>query len=317
MIPSLASAITRAASRQTWYTIRFLVDRPMVEDAYRAYAYFRWVDDVVDAAGSGGVDGGDVERLARTRFLDRQRALLDACLRGDEPRTSDPHEAMLVELVGNADRIDDRLEAYLRHMMLVMEFDVGRRGRLVSQRELDEYTGWLSVAVTEAIDYFIGNRAASPHDETRYLAVSGAHIVHMLRDTDADLRAGYFNVPREVLEASSIGPADVRCDAYRAWVSDRVRLARAYLRIGHDYFARVQSRRHRLAGIAYIARFDWLIETIEREEFRLRPEYPESRSLATAARMARSVVSSLVRPTRLTEGLLRGVPHSSAGSGRP
>ena len=207
-----------------------------------------------------------------------------------------------------------RLDAYLRHMMLVMEFDVRRRGRLVSQQELDDYTRWLAVAVTEAMHYFIGNGAAAPHDETRYLAVSGAHIVHMLRDTYADVQAGYFNVPREVLEASSIGPADVRCDAYRAWVSDRVRLARAYFDAGRDYFARVQSRRHRLAGLAYIARFEWLIETLERDDFRLRPEYAERRSAATGLRMSRYVVSSLARPRRLGHP---AVPQPSARGGRP
>ncbi len=45
---ALAADITRAASKQTYYTIRFLVDRSLVEDAYRAYAYFRWVDDCLD-----------------------------------------------------------------------------------------------------------------------------------------------------------------------------------------------------------------------------------------------------------------------------
>ena len=54
MTSSLASAITKAASKQTYYTIRFLVDRPLVDDAFRAYAYFRWVDDVVDAVASTG-----------------------------------------------------------------------------------------------------------------------------------------------------------------------------------------------------------------------------------------------------------------------
>jgi len=42
---ALAATITRTASKQTYYTIRFLVDAGLVEDAYRAYAYFRWVDD--------------------------------------------------------------------------------------------------------------------------------------------------------------------------------------------------------------------------------------------------------------------------------
>ncbi len=48
MVPNLASSITKTASKQTYYTIRFLVDRDRVDDAYRAYAYFRWVDDVLE-----------------------------------------------------------------------------------------------------------------------------------------------------------------------------------------------------------------------------------------------------------------------------
>ena len=54
---SLATSITRAASKQTYYIVRFLVDRDRVPDAYQAYAYFRWVDDYLDQAGmerSGG-----------------------------------------------------------------------------------------------------------------------------------------------------------------------------------------------------------------------------------------------------------------------
>jgi phytoene/squalene synthetase len=299
MIPSLAAAITKVASKQTYYTIRFLVDRPLVDDAYRAYAYFRWIDDVVDDVMPTESNTGDAERLVRVRFLERQKALLEACLSRDEPEDLDPHEAMLVELVRHADRSDPRLVAYLRHMMLVMEFDVGRRGRLITQQELDDYTRWLAIAVAEAMHYFIGNHATAPNDETRYLAVSGAHIVHMLRDTYSDVRAGYFNVPREVLEASSIGPADFRCDAYRAWVRERVLLARAHFDAGQSYLAHVQSRRHRLAGIAYMARFEWLIETLEGNGFTLQPEYAEQRSLATGLRMGGYVVSSLARPRSL------------------
>ena len=49
MSQTLAAAITKAASTQTYYTFRLLGDRERVEDAYRAYAYFRWVDDTLDA----------------------------------------------------------------------------------------------------------------------------------------------------------------------------------------------------------------------------------------------------------------------------
>ena len=208
MKPSLASVLTKAASKQTYYTIRFLVDRPRVEDAYRAYAYFRWVDDILDGEASSEL----VADYARRRwFVERQESLLDRCLRGEDAaaRRSARSDARRAGAAGRPYRTP-LCDAYLRNMMRVMDFDVRRRGQLISAGRADDYTGWLATAVTEAMHYFIGNGAEAPRDETRYLAVSGAHIVHMLRDTYADVQAGYFNVPREVLEASSIGPADVR-----------------------------------------------------------------------------------------------------------
>jgi len=286
MSSNLAESITKAASKQTYYTIRLLVDRDRVDDAYRAYGYFRWVDDVLDAeAGS---------RSERTAFVERQKSLLEKCYQGEAQRDANRQEALLVGLVASDSEKNSGLQAYLRHMMLVMEFDTRRRGRLISQAELDQYTRWLAIAVTEAMHYFIGHGGFAPHDEMRYLAVSAAHITHMLRDTFDDLPAGYYNIPREVLEAGHIGPQDVHSEAYRAWVQGRVQLAREYFKAGQDYFARVQSGRYRLAALAYTARFAWLLDTIEREGFHLRCEYPERKSIGTGLRMSWLTLSPLI-----------------------
>jgi hypothetical protein len=288
---SLAKAITKAASRQTYYTISLLVDRGRVEDAYRAYAYFRWVDDVLDAESA---DSDAVHR--REAFLDRQKALLDACLMGSPPGDVDARERMLVELVRHDRSGDVGLISYLRNMMLVMDFDVRRRGHLVSGADLDQYTRWLALAVSGAMRYFIGNGARAPDDDTRYMAVSGAHVLHMLRDTFQDVSAGYFNIPREVLEAGSIGPGDVQSAAYRAWVAKRVGLARAHLEAGAAYFRSVESLRHRLAGLAYIARFEWLIETLELDDFTVRPRYVAPRRPGGDLRMAMTLGRRMVMP---------------------
>ena len=286
MMTNPASSITKAASKQTYYTIRFLVDRERVDDAYRAYAYFRWVDDVLDAD-----SGSESERRA---FLARQESLLEKCYGGQLPRDVNIQEKMLIELVQHDDEKNSGLQTYLRNMMLVMDFDVRRRGRLVSQVELNEYTSWLASAVTEAMHYFIGNGAFAPQDETRYLAATAAHITHMLRDTLDDVQAGYYNIPREVLEANHIGPQDVHSEAYRAWVKSRVKLAREYFEAGRGYLARVQNLRCRLAGFAYTARFEWLLDTIEREGHSLRPQYRERRSIGAGLRMSWLALSSLI-----------------------
>ena len=86
-----ASAMTKAASKQAYYTIRFLADRDLVDAAYWAYAYFRWVDDVIDA-GLRSVS----ERIA---FLERQTSFLEDCYSGSSPKNTSPEENMLVQLI--------------------------------------------------------------------------------------------------------------------------------------------------------------------------------------------------------------------------
>ncbi len=285
MITTPASLITKAASKQTYYTIRFLADRARVDDAYRAYAYFRWVDDTLDANSITGAE--------RSVFIQRQKSLLEECYRGEIPRDATIQEKMLIELVQHDHEKNSGLQSYLRNMMRVMDFDARRRGGLISQAELNEYTRWLAIAVTDNLHYFIGHGEFAPHDETRYLAVSGAHIAHMLRDTYDDVQAGYYNIPREVLEENHIGPQDVQSDAYRAWVTSRVQLAREYFQAGKGYFARVENPRCRLACFAYIARFEWLLDTIEKENHRLRPQYDERKSLGTGLLMSWLTLSSL------------------------
>lgn len=281
---ALAAAITRAASKQTYLTIGLLVDRERVADAYRAYAYFRWLDDTLDRPGIG--------RAERLAFVGRQESLMESLYRGDAPHGLSLEEQMLAELVQADHEKNSGLQAYIRNMMDVMVFDAYRRERLISQRELAEYAHSLAVAVTEALYYFIGHGRRSPHDETRYLAVTGAHITHMLRDTLDDLPAGYVNIPRETLQAQGLSPHDVEDASYRKWVRTRVELAREYFRAGHDSLARVESLRCRLAGYAYMARFESVLSAIETDGYHLRASYPECKSALAALRM---IVSALLQ----------------------
>lgn len=282
---SLAASITKKSSRQTYYTIRFLADHDLIGNAYRTYAYFRWVDDHLDTMSLAQSD--------RNAFLQRQESLLKGCYQGEKDRDVCREEQMLVDLVQNDPDPQSGLHSYLFNMMAVMAFDAGRRGRLISQSELGRYTDWLAGAVTEAMHYFIGHNSPSPHDETRYLAVSAAHITHMLRDTLEDTRIGYYNIPEEVLKANDISPQDVDSDAYRTWVKSRVQLAREQFEAGRNYLKRVANTRCRLTGYAYTARFDWLLDTIEREEFYLRPEYGERKSFSRGWRMGWDILAAI------------------------
>jgi hypothetical protein len=74
-----------------------------------------------------------------------------------------------------------------------------------------------------------------------------------------------------------------------------VQLARGYFQAGREYLARVQEPRCRLAGLAYTARFEWLLDTIEREGYRLRRQYNERKRLRTGLSMGLSTLSGWVR----------------------
>lgn len=274
---ALPAAMTRAASKQTYATIRLLADRARRLHALRAYAYFRWVDDCVDD-----------ERMPdkeRSSFLTRQQTLLNAAYAGTVHGSVSAEEQMLLDMVAADDEPNSGLRAYLSQMMAVMAFDVERRGRLISRDELAEYTHALAVAVTEALHYFIGHDQPTPVTEARYQAVTGAHITHLLRDTFEDVEAGYFNIAREFIETRAITPDDVTSEAYRDWVRERVALARAHFTAGRQELVRVRNGRCRLAGAAYIARFETVLDAIERDDYHLRREYNERKTPRGILRM--------------------------------
>jgi phytoene/squalene synthetase len=202
-------------------------------------------------------------------------------------------------LVRNDTEKNSGLQSYLRNMMAVMIFDAERRGQVISQAELSGYSRGLAVAVTEALYYFIGHDDPSPSHESRYLAVTAAHITHMLRDAIEDLEAGYFNIPREYLQTRGIASQDVNSQAYREWVCGRVQLARMYFKAGRECTAQVKNLRCRLAGFAYTARFEWMLRAIERDHYCLRPEYPERKSLRAGLWIGWLTLSSMFTFPRL------------------
>ena len=104
--------------------------------------------------------------------------------------------------------------------------------------------------MTEALHYFIGHDDPSPRIPTRYLAVTGAHITYMLRDTFEDVNAGYFNIPCEFLISHKLNPCDIKNDAYRSWVKSRVQIARLCFKTGRSYLAQIKNRRCRSFSIS-------------------------------------------------------------------
>ncbi len=265
MSETLAEEVTKKGSRQTYWTIRLLVDRDLQEECFRAYAYFRWADDVIDV--------GLENRADRVAFMRRQRKLLRGAENADLPPHLTAEERMLLELVRGERRGNSGLRSYINHFMAVLEFDAHRKGEKIRAEELEAYSAQLAQAVTDGIHYFIGNRRPSSMTENRYLAVTAAHITHMLRDAKEDALVGYVNIPEDRLDGYIVGTDLPQGPEMIAWIKERVKLARKYFRKGEEYFDGLPMLRLKLAGFWYVSRYDFVLTTIEEDGYRLRESY--------------------------------------------
>ncbi len=267
----LAHSITRKSSKQSYYTACFLADKALADDCLKAYAYFRWADDVVDEFSSS-----QSERMA---FVARQKQLITDLYGMRLVAGLSPEEAMIADLIQNDKCENSGLKSFIHNFFAIIEFDAQRKGRTISEEELIWYATRLGIAVTDAIQHFVCNEHAYPDAENRYLAATAAHITHMLRDMRSDISEGYINIPAEYIDENDLNLEDVDNPAFRAWVRDRVELAREYFSEGKQYLDRLSVLRCKIAGYWYCARFETILNIIERDEYVLRADYSQRRGL--------------------------------------
>ncbi|MBN1535776.1 MAG: squalene/phytoene synthase family protein [Anaerolineales bacterium] len=284
---ALAHKITWASSKQSYLTAVLLADRNLVDDCLRAYAYFRWADDMIDISMQ--------DENTRLAFIERQKSLIDMLYNQEQVKNLTPEETMLADLIAHDGGENSGLQSFIRNFMAVLEFDALRKGHQIEQTELNRYTNLLSTAVMDGIQYFIGNCYAYARPETRCHAVMGAHITHMLRDTCEDIPAGYINIPVEYIESSAIDLQSVESEQYRDWVRERVQMARGCFKIGKRYINALEVLRCKLAGYCYCARFERILDAIEKENYVLRPNYDHIKGLSSWLAMARLGIEVIFR----------------------
>lgn len=303
---ALARSITKSSSRQSYYTALLLVDRDLVDDCHRAYAYFRWVDDIVDISSQSSEE--------RVSFIHQQVDLINRLYRHERPQGLTPEEEIIADLIANDRGENSGLQSFIRNFLAVLEFDAHRKSRLINEDELAWYSGRLGKSITDAIQYFIRNGYPYPDADNRYMAATAAHITHMLRDMVEDIAEGYINIPREYLQAHAIDLENLDSPPFKAWVCERVKLARGYFRTGKRYLDELDVLRCKIAGYWYCVRFEVVLETIERDGYLLRPEYNERRKLTTWLKMAWCGVSLTF--WHLNYRVQRGAVHMVNNLGR-
>lgn len=276
---AISREITRVSSKQTYYTVRLIVDNGLEQDCHRAYAYFRWVDDCIDE-----FDQSQDERIT---FIDRQSQLVDQLYGGTRPSELCPEENIVADLIQHNQGGNSRLRSYIDNFMAILKFDAQRKNRLISQEELSWYSDRLGKAVTDCIQHFIHTEHQYPTADNQYLAATAAHITHMLRDMREDLSNGFVNIPREYLEQFNLDPEDIDSPHFKDWVRQRVEKARKYFYEGKKYLDKLEVLRCKIAGYWYCARFEGILDTIERDGYVLRTRYAKGNRLITWLVMAR------------------------------
>ena len=274
----LAQTITRAGSKQTYYTARLMVDKDLVDDFCRAYAYFRWIDDFVDVSSRT-----DDERY---RFMTHQKELIENLYQKKPVENLTAEEDILRDLINNDHGEHSGLQSFIRNMFAIIEFDAKRKGRLASSEELNWYVNTLGKSVTDGLLYFIGSGSNYPESENRYKAGIAAHITHLLRDMHQDIADGFINIPREYLEEHNLDPLEMEKVIYKSWVQERVELAREYFTDGKRYLDQLSVLRSKIVGHWYCARFEVVLDTIEQDGYSLRKDYHERQRISTWLKIA-------------------------------
>jgi phytoene/squalene synthetase len=301
---ALARRITWRESKQSYFTMRLLVDRDLVDDSYRAYAYFRWADDVVDELLKS--------KEARLAFIRGQRALIEGLYAGRRPDHLKEEEVLIADLIQHDRGPQSGLRSYIENFLAIIEFDAERRGRRISEAELRGYTDRLALAVTDAILYFIRNGHPYPEDARRIAGARAAHITHMLRDLRKDLDAGYANIPTEYLEGHGIRPEDIDSPAFRDWVKARVDQARQEFQAGKEYIDELDVLRTKIAARWYCSRFEHVLDTIEADGYLLRMDYAAKHRALGYLKMAGVAVRVIFQHARSVVGRRTRHPVDSA-----
>ena len=110
----LAKSITWTGSKQTYYTAKLLVDKDLVDDFFRAYAYFRWIDDVIDITSPS-----DEERIS---FIERQKDLINGLYGNNQFSDLVQEEEILADLINNDRGENSGLKSFICNIDIVFNF---------------------------------------------------------------------------------------------------------------------------------------------------------------------------------------------------
>jgi len=256
-----ATATTKRHNPSAYWLSNLLYDKGMTPIFCLIYAYFRWLDDYIDEP--------NTESFVCRQMVANQKELLVGAYCNPRMSVSSTPEAMIVSVIDYDKSRGMLLKTSIMDMIAALEWDTYRRGKVVSSKELAQYSWWLGRSYTKALQAFIAYPYKYPDHEYRYYAGVGAHITHIMRDFYEDLSLGYINISKEDIRHYSI---DIRCPialSLREWAQKTVITARKYINWGKLYLSTLPIFRCRLMGYIYCSRYEMVLDVIEDADFDL------------------------------------------------
>ena len=284
----LAKEITKSGSKQTYYIAKLLVDKEFISDFFRAYAYFRWIDDIIDDE--------SISRKECETFTKRQRGIIEGLYTGttEKDLSLSIEETMLLHAVLNDSKKSNGLRSFIENMFAIIEFDAYRKYTTITSEKYNWYTKTLAQSVTDGLQYFIGNKITYPESNSRLSAALGSHIIHLLRDTFEDVATGFFNIPTDYCCKYNLDYNNLDLSACKDWVKSQVDIAKELFINGKKYIKTMNNKRCRIAALWYCARFEGVLNRIERDDYMLRKHYKERKSIKTYIKLIKVYLSQQI-----------------------
>jgi phytoene/squalene synthetase len=160
------------------------------EILFGAYAYFRWLDDVLD--------NKDVSTEESINILARESFFISSLYENKSPQ-SKCIEEKYISFVICKDLLDNNgFRVIIDGFMSALSWDIKRKHRIPTQQELDEYSLRLGRSYYQCLvfglDFHPSDKCFKDVGEICGVA---AHLAHILRDFFFDLSIGYVNISQE------------------------------------------------------------------------------------------------------------------------
>jgi len=264
-VQAIAKERTKASNPTAYFLVRLFGEKDRRDHSFLIYAYFRWVDDIIDCPRTSYEE--------KKRFMERQGKLLRNLYDGLAYQGDYILEEQFAHYFVAFDReMGFALKDDILGMFSVSMHDLERNGAPTPAKEMDEFIYVESKSFINMIRFFCGETGgydgADEYDEG-----IGCKLVHLLRDFIEDLDQGCVNISRDDMEKYRINLDNVNNDNFRAWVRDRVELVRERFRRGKRNLSNSRRLRYKIASYLYCAKYEDILTIIEKDNYYLRSEH--------------------------------------------